>query len=147
MRQSTRTIEQATDVGKWLLVSLLVMLNLPIIFTIVTRMDHYQLHSLRSLEQVWNLYGLYALVAMVLAIGIVTSGLAYALYKRLHKNCSSAVFRRWSAFYCHLVTIGVPVMIAMLPGLLLTGNLWKTILLNHSPLAGGRARRNCGVRR
>ena len=137
MRQSARTIEQATDVGKWLLVSLLVMLNLPIVFAVITRMDLYSLYSLRSLEWVLSLYGVYALVAMALAIGIVTAGLAYALYKQLHKNCSGAVLKGWSAFYCHLLTIGLPMAIAMLPGLLLVANQGKTYFLIVGPLLAG----------
>ena len=127
MPQSERTIEQATDVGKLLFVSLLVMLNLPIVFTLIMRLDHYSLATLPSVSQIvkeW--YGPYALASMEVAIGVVLALVAYMLYKWLHRNSSNPVLERWSAFYCHMLAIGLPVAIAMLPGVLLTVNNGKS---------------------
>ena len=126
MQQSDRTIEQATDVGKLLFVSLLVMLNLPIVFTLIMRLDHYSLATLPSVSpivQEW--YGPYALASIEVAIGVVLASMAYMLYKWLHRNSSNPMLERWSAFYCHILAIGLPITIAMLPGVLLTVNNGK----------------------
>ena len=126
MRQSARTIEQTTDVGKLLFVSLCVMLNLTIIFTLIMRLDHYSLATLPSVSLIvkeW--YGPYALASMEVAIGVALAFIAYMLYRWLHRNSSNPALEHWSAFYCHILAIGLPVTIAMLPGVLLAVNNGK----------------------
>ena len=102
--------------------SLLVMLNLQLVFTFTVGIDHYSLYSLRSLEptvRAW--YGLYALAGMNLAINCLSVFFAYYTYKSLSRGWSWLPFKfeSWAAFYRYTFVIGVPVAVAMLPALVL----------------------------
>lgn len=126
MEQSSRT----SDVGKLLLVSLLVMLNLTLIFVVNTRIDHYSLYTLHSLEPILKeAYGPYALFCVTLAINCTLAFGAHYLYKWLRRG-DRRKFEPWDGvFYRHTFAIGAPVAMAMLPGALFTGNIGKPFSL------------------
>ena len=101
--------------GKLLLVSLLVMLNLPAVFTGYTGMDQYGFFTLESASaQPWPL---------VLSILVSTaSALAgYGVYRLLRQKQTLYAGNRYGAYQRSAVLFGVPVFLAFSPLFFLTG--------------------------
>ena len=101
--------------GKLLLVSLLVMLNMPAIFTGTTGMDQYGLFTLEPVSgRPWPLV-LSTLISTCSAIG------GYAVYRLLRKKQTWYAGNRYGALQRSALLFGVPVGIAFAPVFFLTG--------------------------
>ncbi len=101
--------------GKLLLVSLLAMLNLPVIFAGTTGMDPYGFFTLGPVsERPWPL-----VLAFLLSTGSALTG--YAVYRLLRKRQTWYSGNRYGAFHRSALLFGVPIGIAYAPLFLLTG--------------------------
>ena len=101
--------------GKLLLVSLLVMLNLPAVFTVNTGMDQYGFFTLEPLaEQPWPL------VASVF-FSTASALAGYGVYGLLRKKQTLYAGNRYGAYQRSAVLFGVPVFLAFAPLFFLTG--------------------------
>ena len=97
-----------------LLTSLMVMLNLPVIFTLITGMDQYGFFTLDPVAaQPWPL-------ALSLVLSISAAGAGYFLYRFLWSRRSWFVGSGWGPFRRNAVLFGAPVALAFSPGLFLT---------------------------
>ncbi len=110
--------------GKLLLVSLLVMLNLPVVFTGTTGMDQYGFFTLGTVSaQPWPL---------VLSIVLSTSaaGVGYMAYRLLllRRTWFSGSLR-YGAYHRNALLFGVPVGIAFAPSFFLAGYNDKPIIV------------------
>lgn len=101
--------------GKLLLVSLLVMLNMPAIFTGTTGMDQYGFFTLEPFKsQPWPL-----VLSLLVSTGSAIAG--YAAYRLLRKKQTWYAGNRYGAFHRSALLFGVPVGIAFAPVFFLTG--------------------------
>ena len=108
--------------GRLLLASLLVMLNLPALLTGVTGMDQYGFFTLEPVAAPpWPL-------ALSLALSSAAAGAGYLAYLLLQKR---AWFRgnRYEIYQRNAVVFGVPVAVAFLPAFFLTGYGDKPLVL------------------
>ena len=101
--------------GKLLLVSLLVMLNMPVIFTGITGMDQYGLFTLEPVKsQPWPL-------VLSLLLSTFSAIVGYAVYRLLRRKQNWHAGKRYGAFHRSALLFGVPVGIAFAPMFFLTG--------------------------
>lgn len=118
--------------GKLLLVSLLVMLNMPAIFTGTTGMDQYGLFTLEPVKaQPWPL-------VLSILISTCSAILGYAVYRLLRKRQTWYAGNRYGAFHRSALLFGVPIGIAFAPMFFLTGyNDKPTVLALAGIMATG----------
>ena len=101
--------------GKLLLVSLLIMLNLPAIFTGTTGMDSYGFFTLDPVaERPWPL-----VLSVLLSTAAAATG--YAVHRLLRKRQTWYAGNRYGAFHRSALLFGVPTGIAFAPLFFLTG--------------------------
>ena len=101
--------------GKLLLVSLLVMLNLPAISTGTTGMDQYGFFTLDTVsERPWPL-------VLSLLVSTASAITGYAVYRLLRRKQTWYAGNRYGAFHRSALLFGVPVGIAFAPVFFLTG--------------------------
>ena len=101
--------------GKLLLVSLLVMLNLPVIFTGATGMDQYGFFTLdQGNTRPWPL-----VLSVLLSTGSAIVG--YGVYRVMRKKQTWYAGNRYGAFHRSALLFGVPIGIAFAPLFFLTG--------------------------
>ena len=113
--------------GRLLLVSLLVMLNLPALVTGVTGMDQYGFFTLEPVSAPpWPL-------ALSLALSSAAAGAGYLAHLLLRRR---AWFRgnRYEIYQRNAVVFGVPVGVAFLPAFFLTGYADKPLVLGVAGL-------------
>ena len=108
--------------GRLLVISLLVMLNLPAVLTGVTGMDQYGLFTLEPVA-VWPW-------PLVLSIGLssASAGAGYLVYRLLQRRVWFAG-NRYEAYHHNAVIFGTPVAVAFLPVFFLTGYDNKPLML------------------
>ena len=105
----------APYLGKLLLVSLLVMLNLPAILTGATSMDQYGFFTLEPVaSRPWPL-------ALSVALSTAAAGTGYLAHRLLRKRAWFAG-NRYEAYHRNAVIFGVPVGIAFAPCFFLAGH-------------------------
>ena len=110
--------------GRLLVVSLLVMLNLPAIFTGATGMDQYGFFTLGPVaDRPWPL-------VLSIALSTSTAGIGYLAYRllRLRRTWFSGSIR-YGAYHRNAVLFGVPVGIAFAPSFFLAGYNDKPIMV------------------
>ena len=100
--------------GRLLIISLLVMLNLPAVLTGATGMDQYGFFTLEPVAA--QPYPL----ALSLALSTFSAGAGYLAYRLLRKRAWFAD-NRYGAYHRNAVIFGVPVAIAFLPSFFLAG--------------------------
>jgi hypothetical protein len=101
--------------GRLLLVSLLVMLNLPAIYTGTTGMDQYGFFTLEATAKPpWPL-----LLSILVSTAAALSG--YVIYRLLRKRQTWFAGNRYEAYHRNAVLFGVPVGLAFTPAFFLTG--------------------------
>lgn len=100
--------------GGLLFLSLLVMLNLPLVFTGFTGMDQYGFFTLDPLATQPLPLALSAAVNTALAL------LAYSGYSALRRQHTRYVPETWAPFKRYVLIIGVPVALAVAPSFFLT---------------------------
>ena len=101
--------------GKLLLVSLLVMLNLPAIFTGTTGMDQYGFFTLdATAARPWPL-----IFSILVSTASALTG--YGVYRLLRRKQTWYAGNRYGAFHRSALLFGVPVGIAFAPVFFLTG--------------------------
>lgn len=100
--------------GHLLLVSLLFMLNLPLFFTLNTRMDLYSLYTLGPVSA----YPLPAVLSTLLSL--IMAALGFALYCWLWRRQGRFTGRSWGPFARGAVLSAAPVMLAHAPAIALT---------------------------
>ena len=101
--------------GKLLLVSLLVMLNMPAIFTGATSMDQYRFFTLDQVNtRPWPL-----VLSVLLSTGSAIVG--YGVYRVMRKRQAWYAGNRYGAFHRSALLFGVPIGIAFAPLFFLTG--------------------------
>ena len=118
-------------VGRVLLVSLLVMLNLPMTFTLITETDPYGFFTLKSVSA-------YPL-PLVLSTGL-SSALAfvgYAGYRWLRGRQRWFTGGHWSPITRGAVLCGPPVLLAYLPIIVLSSHGWKPTHLALGAVVAG----------
>ena len=116
MREDSRS----SDVGGLLLLSLIVMLNLPLAFPLWMGMDQYGLYTVDAIARVQHLP-----LALAAIIDTSLAFLGYYAYKRLRARPDYPLYRDWRAFYRHIFIIGVPVAIAKVPAFVLAFDALK----------------------
>ncbi len=118
--------------GKLLLVSLLVMLNMPAIFTGTTGMDQYGFFTLEPVKsQPWPL-------VLSLLVSTLSAIAGYAVYRLLRKKQTWYAGNRYGAFHRSALLFGVPIAIAFAPEFFLTGyNDKPTVLALFGIMATG----------
>ena len=110
--------------GKLLLVSLLVMLNLPAVFTGTTGMDQYGFFTLGPVAgHPWPL-------ALSIALSTSAAGSGYMAYRllRMRRTWFSGSVR-YGAYHRNALLFGVPVAIAFAPSFFLAGYSDKPIVV------------------
>ena len=101
--------------GKLLLVSLLVMLNLPVLFTGTTGMDQYGFYTLEPVSsQPWPL-------VLSIVVSSVAAGVGYIVYRFLRKKQTWYASNRYGAFHRNALLFGVSIGVAFAPLFFLTG--------------------------
>ena len=117
--------------GRLLLVSLLVMLNMPAFFTSTTGMDQYGFFTLGP-AKTWPW-------PLVLSIALSTSaaGVGYLAYWFLWRRQSWFTGDSWGAFRRNALLFGVPVAIAFAPGFFLTSLGGKPTMVAVAGLMAG----------
>ena len=109
-------------IGRLLVISLLVMLNLPVILTGTTGMDQYGFFTLEPVaSRPWPL-------ALSIALGTFSAGAGYLAYRLLQRRAWFAG-NRYEAYHRNAVVFGVSVAIAYLPAFFLTGYEGKPLVL------------------
>lgn len=105
-----------------MLVSLLVMLNLPVILTGTTGMDQYGFFTLDPVAaRPWPL-------ALSLALGTFSAVAGYLVCRLLQRR-AWFVGNRYEAYHRNAIVFGVPVAVAFLPMFFLTGYANKPLVL------------------
>ncbi len=108
--------------GRLLIISLLVMLNLPAVLTGATGMDQYGFFTLEPVAvRPWPL-------ALSIALSAASAGAGYLAYRLLQRRAWFAV-NRYEAYHRNAVIFGTPVAIAFLPVFFLTGYGNKPLVL------------------
>ena len=108
--------------GRLLVISLLVMLNLPVILTGTTGMDQYGFFTLEPVAaRPWPL-------ALSIALSTSSAGAGYLAYRLLQRRAWFAG-NRYEAYHRNAVVFGVPVAVAFLPAFFLTGYEGKPLVL------------------
>ena len=115
-----REAGRSSDVGGLLLLSLLVMLNLPLAFPLWMGMDQYGLYTVDAIAGVRHLP-----LALAAIISTSFAFLGYYAYKGLRARPDHPLYREWRAFYRHIFVIGAPVAMAKLPAFVLTFDALK----------------------
>ena len=109
--------------GKLLLVTLLVMLNLPVIFTGATGMDQYGFFTLAPVAEPP------LLLVLSVALSLGAAGAGYITYRLLRRRKDWYFGNRYGAFHRGALLFGVPVAIAFTPPFLLAGYNEKPAIL------------------
>ena len=117
--------------GHLLLISLLVMLNLPLFFTTITGTDQYGFFTLGPLAA----YPLPLALSTVLSTALAVAG--YACYRWLWRRQWWFTERRWSPLTRGAMLSAVPVLLAYAPSVVLTSHGWKPTLLALGALVAG----------
>ena len=108
---------------KLLVVSLLVMLNLPLVLTGTTGMDQYGFFTLDPVKaRPWPM-------ALSIALSISSAGAGYLTYRLLGLRTWFRRSPRYRAYHRNAVLFGVPVGIAFAPAFLLAGYNDKPIIV------------------
>ena len=105
--------------GRLLLVSLLVMLNLPMTFTLITGTDPYGFFTLESVSA----YPLPLVLSTVLSSAMAVAG--YVCYRWLRRRQLWFTGGHWIPLTRDAVLCGPPVLLAYLPIILLSSHGWK----------------------
>ena len=105
--------------GRLLLVSLLVMLNLPMTFTLITRTDPYGFFTLKSVSA----YPLPLVLSTGLSSALALVG--YVCYRWLRGRQRWFTGGRWSPLTRGAVLCAPPVLLAYLPIIVLSSHGWK----------------------
>ena len=117
--------------GHLLLISLLVMLNLPLFFTTITGTDQYGFFTLGPLAA----YPLPLVLSTVLSTALAVAG--YVCYRWLWRRQWWFTERRWSPLTRGAMLSAVPVLLAYAPSVVLTSHGWKPTLLVLGALVAG----------
>ena len=105
--------------GRLLLVSLLVMLNLPMTFTLITRTDPYGFFTLKSVSA----YPLPLVLSTGLSSALALVG--YVCYRWLRGRQRWFTGGHWSPLTRGAVLCAPPVLLAYLPIIVLSSHGWK----------------------
>ena len=117
--------------GHLLLVSLLVMPNLTLFFTLNTGMDLYGFFTLAPLKA----YPLPAVLSTLLNLGMAAAG--YATYCWLWRKIGAAHGLRWGPFTRGAILSAVPVLLAHAPAIVLTSQGGKATQIAIAGLMAG----------
>ena len=120
-----------TNIGGLLLVSLLVMLNLPLVMAGITGMDQYgfftlELIAVRPIP-----------LALSAGLNIALAGLVYLAYSMSRRQLWRFRARFWGPFKRHGLIIGAPVALATMPSFLLTSHGGKPFWVVVAVLMSG----------
>ena len=113
----------APRLGNLLLVSLLVMLNLPLSFTTITGTDQYGFFTLNPVSA----YPLPLVLSTVLSSTLAVAG--FACYSWLWRRQLWFTGGHWGPLARGAVLSGTPVLLAYAPSIVLTSHGWKPTLI------------------
>ena len=128
---NTGTRQDSSGLGVLIFVSLLVMLNLPLFFTLNTGMDLYGFYTVGPVAA----YPLPLVLSTLLSSGLAVAG--YGCYRWLWRRRAWLTGSSWGPFTRGAILSGVPVLLAYAPSIILTSHGGKPGLIVVAGLMGG----------
>ena len=99
--------------GRLLLLSLLVMLNTPVLITMTTGMDPYGFFTIDPVAR-----SPYPIV-LYISLNVLLAFISYAIYRFIWRCEATLIKAYWSPFRQNAVAVAIPVSLAMAPAFLL----------------------------
>ena len=128
---NTGTRQDSSGLGVLIFVSLLVMLNLPLFFTLSTGMDLYGFYTVGPVAA----YPLPLVLSTLLSSGLAVAG--YSCYRWLWRRQARVTGGPWGPFTRGAILSGVPVLLAYAPSIVLTSHGGKPSLIVVAGLMAG----------